>query len=381
MRVTVIPTITAYPWGAPGHCMGALVEELLEAGHEVQWFVAPIDLAHAEVARLQSLGATVRRLPNSPKGYVRAAGIRRTFDRLFGGAEVLSEQVRDFRPNHIFVNDGGTWSGVDVPLHELLQSHRRRYSIISHLNHPQTPFCPQRLERARKLATNASRYFFNSKWSKELAEEQIALPIRNAAFYQLPLRHKAGDALPWPDSPEVARLGFVTRLDAYHKGLDIAVAAVARLKELGTKARLTIAGGGPDEAYLLELISFCGVEECVERRPYTTDVEGFWRDQELCLLPSRYEGLGVGMLEAMSFGRPVLRTPYGGCEEWIEDRVNGFVCPAAEVSLLVETLQRALADRNRWREMGLAAHAKIKRDLDPRPGRVFLEALETQDAN
>lgn len=46
MKVTVIPTITAFPWGAPGHCMAALVEELLEAGHKVQWFVAAIDLAH-----------------------------------------------------------------------------------------------------------------------------------------------------------------------------------------------------------------------------------------------------------------------------------------------------------------------------------------------
>ena len=56
--------------------------------------------------------------------------------------------------------------------------------------------------------------------------------------------------------------------------------------------------------------------------------------------------------------------------------MNGFVCPRADVESLVETLERALAERHRWREMGLAAHAKIKRDLDPRPARVFLEALE-----
>jgi glycosyltransferase involved in cell wall biosynthesis len=86
------------------------------------------------------------------------------------------------------------------------------------------------------------------------------------------------------------------------------------------------------------------------------------------------------MIEAMGFGRPVLRTPYGGCSEWIEDGENGFVCPAAEVDVLVETLKRALSERSRWREMGLAAHAKIKRDLDLRPARVFLEALRAQGA-
>lgn len=376
MRATVIPTITAYPWGAPGECMGALVGELLEAGHEVQWFVAPIDLGHAEVTRLKSLGATVRRLPEAPKGYVRAAWVRQTVDRLFGGDEDLGEQVSDFRPEHIFINDGGTWSGADKPLYNLLQSHRRRYSIISHLNHPQTPLCAQRLERARELAGHASRYFFNSKWSKELAEEQIASSMPSAVFYQLPLRHKVGEPLPWPDSPGVARFGMVTRIDAHHKGLDIAVDAMARLSSCGANVRLTIAGAGSDERYLRELIAFRGVENFVELKPYTSDLEGFWREQEICLLPSRYEGLGVGMLEAMSFGRPVLRTPYGGCEEWIEDGLNGFVCPAADAILLEDTLKRALAERHRWREMGLAAHAKIKRDLDPRPGRVFLEALQ-----
>jgi glycosyltransferase involved in cell wall biosynthesis len=77
----------------------------------------------------------------------------------------------------------------------------------------------------------------------------------------------------------------------------------------------------------------------------------------------------------MSCGRPVLRTPLGGCEEWIEDGVNGFVCPQADVKSLVDTLEKAVAMRNRWRGIGLAANAKIKAQLDPRPGRVFLEAL------
>ncbi|MEI6491228.1 MAG: hypothetical protein WCO94_01680 [Verrucomicrobiota bacterium] len=52
MKVCVIPTIRDYPWGAPGHCMGELVQTLLEAGHEVLWFVAPIDWENADVAKL-----------------------------------------------------------------------------------------------------------------------------------------------------------------------------------------------------------------------------------------------------------------------------------------------------------------------------------------
>ena len=134
-------------------------------------------------------------------------------------------------------------------------------------------------------------------------------------------------------------------------------------------------GNGPDVAYLQDYARFRGVEDIVRFSGWKTDLAAVWSECELMLLPSRFEGLAVSMLEAMSFGRPVLRTPYGGCSEWIEDGVNGFVCPAAEVGALVETLKRALAVREHWREMGLAAHGKIKRELDPRPARVFLEAL------
>jgi glycosyltransferase involved in cell wall biosynthesis len=146
----------------------------------------------------------------------------------------------------------------------------------------------------------------------------------------------------------------------------------------GMHARLDIFGDGFDKERLKELIREAGKGASVRLMGPVQDVSEVWQDHEILLMPSRTEALGLSMLEAMSCGRPVLRTPLGGCEEWIEDGVNGFVCPAAEVGALVETLKRALAVRHRWREMGLAAHGKVKRELDPRPARVFLEALRAE---
>ena len=374
MKVTVIPTVTDFPWGAPGHCMGALVEELLDAGHKVQWFVAPIDLDHPDVARLAARGADVVPLPSPPKIYHRMAGFRHMLDQWLSGEAQLHQLVGEFGPDHIFVNDGGTWSGADGELFEVLQVHMGRYSIISHLNHPQSAFAGDWFDRARILAKNAKQFFFNSKWSCRLAEEQIAQSIDNSAFYQLPLRSYPETPMPWPQS-KTARLAMVTRLDAFHKGLDVALLAFSKLRKGSTDAQLTIVGRGPDEEYLRALAHYLKLGNAVTFKPYQENLADLWANEEVLLLPSRFEGLGVSMLEAMSFGRPVLRTPYGGCEEWIEDGVNGFVCPAAEVDLLAATLKRALAERHRWCEMGLAAHEKIKRDLDPRPARVFLEAL------
>ena len=68
------------------------------------------------------------------------------------------------------------------------------------------------------------------------------------------------------------------------------------------------------------------------------------------------------MTEAIGFGRPVIATAVGGASEWIADGVNGFLCPVAEEGLLIGTLKRALEERHRWKDMGLAAHRKIKKN-------------------
>jgi glycosyltransferase involved in cell wall biosynthesis len=283
--------------------------------------------------------------------------------------------VRKFDPDHVFINQGGTWCASEEPFHEVLSQYPSRYSLLCHSSSGEHAFSGEQLRTKDTLAKNARRMFFNSRWLKGCAEAQIQREIRNAGVFQI---RPAEDfqLMPWLEPTEEARLAMVTRLDCNVKGIDLAVEAMARVNREGLRARLDIFGGGFDMARVQQMLRDAGENAGVELMGGTQDVSEVWRDHELLLMPSRTEGLGLAMLEAMSCGRPVLRTPLGGCEEWIEDGVNGFVCPRADVESLVEALERALSMRDRWREMGLAAHAKIKRDLDPRPGRVFLEALQ-----
>jgi glycosyltransferase involved in cell wall biosynthesis len=359
--------------------MGALVEELLLAGHQVQWFVAPIDLQYPEVVRLAARGAGViaLALPPPSKTYLRMAALRRKLDGWLCRSRDLRQLVAAFDPDHIYLNQGGTWCGTMDQFYPVLEARPGRFSLICHLNHPMAVMTGRTMEQARWLAGNASRMFFNSRWTHVLAEKQIARSIAAGAYFQYPVRFSFDEPLAWP-SGTVPTIAMVNRLDSLHKGIDLAIESVACLKREGVIVELTIVGRGPDEHYIRDLALWLDVGERVRFLPYTEDLASFWADQEILLLPSRYEGLAVSMMEAMGFARPVLRTPYGGCEEWIEEDVNGFVCPAAEVDLLVQTLKRALAERGRWREMGLAAHAKIKCDLNPRPARAFLDALQPE---
>lgn len=373
IKITILPTIRAYPWGAPGHCMGALVEELLAAGHEVPWLVAPIDDDHPEVARLKSRGAKVERLPEERPGYVRWAPLRWRLREL-AGVPTLGRVVGQFRPDHIFVNQGATWCSLQREIWEVLEAHRGKYSIICHLGRPRGIPAESRVEDARKMATSAVCMYFPSRWVQRLAEEQIGKNIPNSRFFHYPHRFTFDEPLPWPKSPKPT-FALVSRLDADHKGIDLALEALGRLHQEGTDFLFTMYGSGPDEEKLRRMAEKLGLQEKVSFAGYADDVEKVWRENKILLLPSRREGCAVAMTEAMAFGRPVIATAVGGAPDWIEDGKEGFLCAVADAGQLTQTLRRALQERDRWREMGEAAHRKIKERLPARPARLFLESL------
>ncbi len=108
-------------------------------------------------------------------------------------------------------------------------------------------------------------------------------------------------------------------------------------------------------------------------RSFCEDIRDVWWQCHLLILVSRYEGFGVAMLEAMACGRPVLRTPYGGCSEWVAEGETGFVCPAPEPLLIAETLEKAMRQFSRWPVIGQAAHTRVRTQLDRRPESVYLQ--------
>jgi len=83
------------------------------------------------------------------------------------------------------------------------------------------------------------------------------------------------------------------------------------------------------------------------------------RQSDVFVLPSYYEGLPVGALEAMACGVPVIATRVGGIPDVIEDRVNGLLLEPGQPEALARALIAMLTDdalRSRLRE---AAHSTV----------------------
>jgi glycosyltransferase involved in cell wall biosynthesis len=77
------------------------------------------------------------------------------------------------------------------------------------------------------------------------------------------------------------------------------------------------------------------------------------------VLPSRSEGLGRVIIEALCRSRPVIGSRVGGIADLIEDGVNGVLVPPDDVSALEDALVRVLSDRSLVERLTQAARSSV----------------------
>ncbi len=70
--------------------------------------------------------------------------------------------------------------------------------------------------------------------------------------------------------------------------------------------------------------------------------------------PTRKEGLGIGLLEALASGKPAVATNVGGISSIIEDGLNGFLVEPSRPKLLVDPTLRLLKDKELYQRMSRA---------------------------
>jgi len=112
------------------------------------------------------------------------------------------------------------------------------------------------------------------------------------------------------------------------KGIECIVAAFTLLAERNSCVPLTILGPTvPTD------VVWNAFPEAV--RPFITilprvpeaEVMRYYRDHDLLIFPSAYEGFGMVVLEAMSQGLPVIGTPVGCVPKLIQDQEDGWIIP------------------------------------------------------
>jgi len=159
---------------------------------------------------------------------------------------------------------------------------------------------------------------------------------------------KGGRRRAWP-----LVIGCVGRLSEEKRHRDLVEAAAALVRD-GNDLRLDLVGDGetrpPVEAQVREL----GVEGRIRFLGMRSDVPELLRGFDIFVLPSRFEGLPLTILEAMASGLPVVATRVGGVPELVEDGVNGFLVEPQSPAELAAAIRRLVEDADLRRRMGQA---------------------------
>lgn len=137
------------------------------------------------------------------------------------------------------------------------------------------------------------------------------------------------------------------------KGQDLALGALARMRH--RRARLRLVGDGPDRAKLQETTSHLGLEDRVEWAGKVADPAPHLRAADLVLVPSRYDGLSLALLEAMACGAAVVASAVPGTSA-LEG--TGVLVPENDPAALAEAADDLLDDAGQRTKLGQMARKR-----------------------
>lgn len=120
------------------------------------------------------------------------------------------------------------------------------------------------------------------------------------------------------------RIGFLGRL-VYQKGIDILIQAINILKEDNIECHLYIGGTGPLKSDLEMQVQRLGIEDNVTFLGNVSDKNKFFNNIDIFVLPSRFEGFPLVLLEAGLYNMPVVATRVSGNPEIIYHEESGIL--------------------------------------------------------
>lgn len=144
------------------------------------------------------------------------------------------------------------------------------------------------------------------------------------------------------------------------KGFDVLVRALPAIVKEQPAARLCLVGDGPDGPALEAEAHALGVGDRVVLAGAHEHVAPFLAAADLLVAPSRNEGLGKSLVEAMALGLPVVATRVGGIPAVVADGETGSLVPPDDPAALARAVGALLKDAELRRRAGEAGRRRAE---------------------
>ena len=159
----------------------------------------------------------------------------------------------------------------------------------------------------------------------------------------------------------------VARLIA-RKGQDTVIRTLPQLIPLVPQVHYLIAGSGPDEPYLRQLVNELGVADHVTFVGRVTEAElpAYYQSCQAFAMLTRpgkdeVEGFGISFLEAAAAAKPVIAGQAGGSADALQPGVTGFLVDPLDVNAAAQALLTLAQDPPLAQQMGQAGQKWVQK--------------------
>ena len=182
------------------------------------------------------------------------------------------------------------------------------------------------------------------------------VPEKKLLFVPNPLYLQNSEKRTDQVSKNILTVGRLVRQKAH----DVLIEAFATVAKNFSDWRLKIVGEGSLRGELEGQADKLGISDHIDWYRNTRNIDTFYKSSEIFVLPSRYEGLPNALLEAMSFGLPVIVTDGSpGPLELIEDEKTGLVVPVNDAMSLAKAIEKLIRHPVLRASLGQAAMLRV----------------------
>lgn len=161
--------------------------------------------------------------------------------------------------------------------------------------------------------------------------------------------------------PGALLVGLVGRL-AWEKGVDVFLAAAARVISEFPAARFVVVGDGPERSALERSRDALGLGPFLTFLGRRDDMPSVYASLDLMVSASRQEGLPIALLEGMASGLPIVATSVGEVPKVVRDHLTGLVVPPEDPAALSSAILALLRDPAKRTRFSRSAREIVERE-------------------
>lgn len=169
--------------------------------------------------------------------------------------------------------------------------------------------------------------------------------------------------LPKFDQKDLSRNSFniltVGRFEQV-KNFPFALEVISKIISQGYQITYTIVGWGSLENKIRGIINNLGIDNYVKIVINPENLELYYKNADLYIQTSKFEGISNTILEAMSYGNPVIATDAGDNRFIIRNNVEGFIIEQKNIDDFISKIKFFLDDKKQLEIFGYRAYQRIK---------------------